>query len=586
MTLRHALLSNTGTTRNINEDAVRIIEMNAADGASGQSLLLAIVADGMGGHAAGEVASQTAVSVFANTVLSRLDPPSAISEADIIETVAAGFTEANSSVYHLGRQDSAKQGMGTTLTVALFFNGAVCVGHVGDSRAYLLRGGAIQRLTHDHTLAREKLDAGLLTAEEAAYSEERHVLRRVVGTRSTVQPDIIVNTVNGGDTFMLCTDGLYGSFTDAELSHAARDADLAGISEKLVVEAITRDGSDNISLVCVSVPKHQPTRRRGRTASDSSSSRDAPRRIIPIALLGLVLVMMFAISLNLWQQTRTAPLPTGQRRTGSREAPTPVGQALIDLTITLKDKKIDILFRGSRVYTVSVAGTMVVPAGGRAFLTLPQRFYPTPAQRVGFSLTAESVRSIQWKLSRSPAILPTKNGLWIDERRARVMEIGDITLSTPSGAGRGRVSSGKTATPARQIKFYLAANTSIPVIIDLAASGNNTTAFTSKQQPVTNTSTDQIASSSEVKVNREPEKRPPSADRPEYTIKTNVNGMTGKHETDDKAMKSAAGDSGNGKSDVDAMVNNNSAGAEQFPGAKISDIAITPGTISPPDQSK
>jgi protein phosphatase len=530
MTLRHALVSNTGSVREINEDTARVIELQVSDGMSRQNLLLAVIADGMGGHAAGEVASQTAVSCFANTLMSRLGSLSHVSETDVVATFAAGFETANAAVYQLGRQDAEKQEMGTTLTALLFFNEHVCIGHVGDSRVYRIREGTITQLTRDHTLVQDKVDAGLLTREEAECSEERNVLRKAVGTQSLVQPDIAVEAIGSDDIFLLCTDGLYNSFTDRELLVATgQNADPASVNAALIDEAIARDGSDNLSLIYVrSLAAGFPRRHKTSFGGRSSSLRmrqGIPSRVLLSTMLALVIVMMIGVAGNIMRQWRSAssPPPNGGQNRTQRTAQPRAGETLIDLTLSLESDAIEVSSRGSLAYTVSIAGKAPAPHGdtkGSMRLTVPARFRPAPVQRVGFMLSAASSPSAQWKLTRVPAIFPAKTGVWIDRHLARVSTTHELPPSATQGARGGKVSIGKVEQSARQYMFYLDAKIPIPVIVELATTVN---------AGIPSPGPDHIANISvrqKTAADRKPEEPPRAARQPAQVAVPDVRGMT------------------------------------------------------------
>ena len=210
-----------------------------------------VVADGLGGHAAGEVASALAVEPFAS-----LDGRQFRSAEEAAATLAEHVRAGNRSILEAAREDSAKSGMGTTLTAATVVDAALVLAHVGDSRAYLLRPGQpLARLTTDHTAAQQALDAGLISEAEAARIPERHMLARAVGLDADVEVDTLEGVrLQPGDVVLLCSDGLTEAVAErdiaATLSEVEDPADVAG---RLVDAALAGGGPDNVTVVVVRV---------------------------------------------------------------------------------------------------------------------------------------------------------------------------------------------------------------------------------------------------------------------------------------------------------------------------------------------
>ncbi|MDT8901502.1 Stp1/IreP family PP2C-type Ser/Thr phosphatase [Anaeroselena agilis] len=206
---------------------------------------LFVVADGMGGHVAGEVASRVA----ADTVSARFagaggeEPTALLSEAII---------DANDKVYRLAQEDSERAGMGTTLTAAFVAGSVLYWGHVGDSRLYLLRGGVLSQVSEDHSLVGELVRNGSITADEALIHPHRNILTRAVGTGDRVKVDTGSLTLAAGDKVLLCTDGLTNMVTDGEIAAAlSRDGDGAALLAQLVARANDAGGLDNITAILV-----------------------------------------------------------------------------------------------------------------------------------------------------------------------------------------------------------------------------------------------------------------------------------------------------------------------------------------------
>ena len=199
------------------------------------------VADGMGGARAGEVASSLAAGVFSDEVDS-----SELPETQLTNIVQ----EANRRIFELASTDESHRGMGTTLTAAKVHEGEVSVGHVGDSRAYLLRDGALEQLTRDHSLVAELERTGQITAEAAEHHPQRSIITRALGPEPRVDVDTYTVTGRDGDLFLICSDGLTSMVTDDELASILRSpGSLDDTAEALVRAANQSGGKDNITVV-------------------------------------------------------------------------------------------------------------------------------------------------------------------------------------------------------------------------------------------------------------------------------------------------------------------------------------------------
>jgi serine/threonine protein phosphatase PrpC len=230
----YARASDPGRRRRRNEDAYVVAPP------------LFAVADGMGGAQAGEVASKLAAAALEDTDTGKIRGE---------QRIASLIQEANRRVYERSNADPATSGMGTTMTVALIEGGIVAIGHVGDSRAYLVRDGRIEQLTDDHSLVNELLKSGRLSPEEAEVHPQRSVITRAVGTDPDVDVDTFSLEAKDGDVFLLCSDGLTDMVSDAgilEVIQRHRD-DLAQVTNALVREANRGGGEDNITVVAFEV---------------------------------------------------------------------------------------------------------------------------------------------------------------------------------------------------------------------------------------------------------------------------------------------------------------------------------------------
>ena len=218
------------------------------------TLYLYAVADGMGGAAAGEVASKAAVEVLDDAFsLYAQQLNSGARVVNVGTLIDKAMRLANRRVY-AAAQSEGRQGMGTTLTCLAFLDERAYVGHVGDSRAYLLRGGTIYQLTKDHSWVEEQIEQGLLTRQEADEHEWRNLITRALGTRTQVVADLIESDVQPGDVFVLASDGLHGQVGPEEIAaELQRTRDRQHVVDYLIALANERGGPDNITLVVVEV---------------------------------------------------------------------------------------------------------------------------------------------------------------------------------------------------------------------------------------------------------------------------------------------------------------------------------------------
>lgn len=226
--LRFAVQSQTGRRSN-NEDAAY----------AGPRLLA--LADGMGGHAAGEIAAALAI----HELLALDGHPSS---SDMLGDLRKAFHRANTAITDHVNTDAEASGMGTTLTALLFEGRHVAVGHVGDSRAYLLRGGALQQITRDDTMVQALVDEGRLSPDEAATHPRRNMLLKVL-TGNEIQPYFEVREVDPGDRYLICSDGLTDYVPAKEIAPVLHMADPQQVPQQLIRLALRRGSQDNITCV-------------------------------------------------------------------------------------------------------------------------------------------------------------------------------------------------------------------------------------------------------------------------------------------------------------------------------------------------
>ncbi len=214
-----------------------------------------IVADGMGGHAAGEVASEMAVQLIAR----RLDGVLGRPDAEATNMIRLAINEANGAIFERTVTEPEKRGMGTTAT-ALVINGSrYIIGQVGDSRTYLLRGDEFSQVTKDHSYVQEQVDAGYLTPEQARTHPYSNVITRCVGANAEVVPDVYLGTIQTGDVLLLASDGLTGMLDDPDLLSILQSSPqpARGV-DALVAEANRRGGLDNITVIVVKIDGVEP----------------------------------------------------------------------------------------------------------------------------------------------------------------------------------------------------------------------------------------------------------------------------------------------------------------------------------------
>ena len=265
-------LTDVGRKRQHNEDAF------LADDAAG----VFVVADGMGGHAAGEVASAKAVEVVRDIfvknaeVMRRLaKDPSSGNKLAAQGLMEQAVQRACAEIYKMASNDTAKRGMGTTFVGLATAGDRAVIGHVGDSRIYLLRGGQAHRLTEDHTLVNAQIKAGQITKEQAATSQYRNVITRAVGIQESVQVDTLLVDLVPGDIYMLCSDGLHGYLGDEEVA-PLMSGEPAEQPKKYIDLANSRGGKDNITAVVVKVPGQAQA---SAQAAETNARFEALRRI-------------------------------------------------------------------------------------------------------------------------------------------------------------------------------------------------------------------------------------------------------------------------------------------------------------------
>lgn len=242
--LRAVALSDVGCVRTNNEDATRFIRPATRE-VQLQKGYLAIVADGMGGHAAGEVASQMATEIISKTYYQREEGPE--------DSLYFALAKANRMIWQAAGRNSRQKGMGTTCTALVICQASLYIAHVGDSRAYLYKNGQLARLTTDHTYVQKLVDEGIIQASEADTHPERNVLTRAMGTHNKVEIDVekSIHVFEEGDRLLLCSDGLYDYLSDDELAGWLNMESLSDAAQQMIEQAKVRGGHDNITVMLI-----------------------------------------------------------------------------------------------------------------------------------------------------------------------------------------------------------------------------------------------------------------------------------------------------------------------------------------------
>ncbi|MSP70907.1 MAG: Stp1/IreP family PP2C-type Ser/Thr phosphatase [Myxococcales bacterium] len=258
--------TDVGMRREVNEDSFLIVPQNH----------LWVVADGMGGHAGGQFASTITVETVGSAVVRRLfqaeKAAGTTGRVNIAQIVDESVKEACARVFDTAREQPHLNGMGSTVTAMLVYDGVAWFGHVGDSRAYLIRDGRIRQVTEDHSLVQEQVAAGLITPEQAKISVMRNIITRSIGFERDVRVDVGAVPLMRGDQFVLCSDGLTGHVEDHEILSIVSGNDRRKAPQMLIRLANERGGEDNSTVVLTTV-----VGRRGKErAKKLRQALDAP----------------------------------------------------------------------------------------------------------------------------------------------------------------------------------------------------------------------------------------------------------------------------------------------------------------------
>lgn len=234
--------TDTGLKRQQNQDAYKY-------GLITESMAWAIVCDGMGGSAAGDVASKSCVEVFSSAMQQNLKPTADAVMAE--KLMVQAINSANAAIYRASSEEERLQGMGTTVVACTVIHGRVCIANVGDSRAYLIHDGVLTQLTTDHSIVQSMVESGQLTEDEAKNHPNKNIITRAVGVDQDVAVDLYTCDLQKEDILLLCTDGLTNCVDCKKIVQMALDETPAQLPERLIQAALAGGGSDNITAVVI-----------------------------------------------------------------------------------------------------------------------------------------------------------------------------------------------------------------------------------------------------------------------------------------------------------------------------------------------
>jgi len=246
-----AYKSDVGSVRSLDEDSVVIIEYSASHETERLRKIFAIVADGMGGYSKGEVASYLATKAISEHVMS-LFLKKSVDQKEYEETLQKGFRKANELIMDYALNHPECMNMGTTASATIIDGEHICVGHVGDTRVYVISENSITQITKDHSLVQQLIDEGKITAEDARNHPQKNVITRAIGVGSDLEVDVLSRTLKNKDYVLLCCDGLVNEVKDEEIMTVVIGSKtLQDACNRLVDLANERGGRDNISVIVI-----------------------------------------------------------------------------------------------------------------------------------------------------------------------------------------------------------------------------------------------------------------------------------------------------------------------------------------------
>jgi protein phosphatase len=231
--LKYSAVTDVGRTRTNNQDGYFVGDT------------WCVVADGMGGHNGGEVASRTAIEIIQKSLARQSEHIDALLKNAIYQ--------ANGAIYGMSLENPVLAGMGTTAVLCYFNGGEAVIAHVGDSRAYHISPRGTRQVTHDHSIVQQLIESGTITPLEAKTHPQKNLITRAIGTESTIEVDVSRITTEKGDRVLLCTDGLTAFVSDADLERVIREHDIETAANRLVALANSGGGTDNITVVLIEI---------------------------------------------------------------------------------------------------------------------------------------------------------------------------------------------------------------------------------------------------------------------------------------------------------------------------------------------
>jgi len=317
---RYGVVSKPGG-RELNEDSCVLRDYSLRR--NPKYLCFMALADGMGGHQAGDVASQVAVEMLEDIVGAKRFSDDVEFQETVEKELWSTFSTVNSHIYDLGQTSPERKGMGTTLTCALIGRGHAYVGHVGDSRAYLVSSEGVKQITDDHSVVGKMLSDGVLTEREAQLHEKRNVLNRAIGPEPNVEIDILKVPVHEGEVVFICSDGLYTVVDKKEIGNVLlTEGDLQTACERLVELAIARGTEDNVSAIAWRMPLEETLASSGigGKATRAMGTREKfPARVV-VLITVLALMIGFGIGWgvgSLWNRDNDSQ---GERKSAEKTA--------------------------------------------------------------------------------------------------------------------------------------------------------------------------------------------------------------------------------------------------------------------------
>lgn len=285
--------------RENNEDAILVLELDAASASSMPSMLLA-VADGMGGHEHGEVASRIAIETLRAAFADGLPDDAALA-------LKQAYRKANTAIFAEGGQNDSGRGMGTTLVAAVVRGKYVTIANVGDSRAYLMRAHQMTQVTQDHSLVEEQILAGQLAPEDARRSRNRNILTQTLGTREPLDrrmPSIFELALLPEDRLLLCTDGFYDVLTNDDYLQLMATNDAADSAQSLTALANERGTTDNVSAIVLTVGESRATIQRQEIAREIEAQRGehAGSSVLLPAIVLIVVIALIAVGVFVYMR--------------------------------------------------------------------------------------------------------------------------------------------------------------------------------------------------------------------------------------------------------------------------------------------